>query len=184
MKGLIILHTDAPVAVAKAGPADRLHAAQVLCCVLARHNSTGGGGPVCAPAGIEEGNFAADVTVGDNLCITFVDTGDNRIADERGGCGGWGAATRGGSDLFGGDTAAFVEEQVAFIKFAALEGTSGVVPGFRFVSVTDGGDIDIWGVISADDGLVAEVGWVGGRCGGVRSRLDVYCSFPKSLAFT
>lgn len=63
-----------------------------------------------------------------------------------GGLRGWGAATRGWSDLFGGDTAAFVEEQVAFMKFAALEGTSSVVPGFRLVGVADGGDIDVWGL--------------------------------------
>lgn len=70
------------------------------------------------------------------------------------------------------------------MKFAALEGTSSVVPGFRLVGVADGGDIDVWGVISVGDGLVVEVGGVGSRCGGVRSGLDVYCSFPKSLAFT
>ncbi len=86
--------------------------------------------------------------------------------------------------MFGGDTATFIEEQVAFMKFAALEGTSTVVPGFRFVGVADGGDIDVRGAISVGDGLVVEVGGVGGRCDGVHSGLDVYCSFPKSLIST
>ena len=70
------------------------------------------------------------------------------------------------------------------MKFATLEGTSSVVPDFRFVGVADGGDIDVWGIISVGDGLAVEVGGFGGRCGGVRSGLDVYCTFAKSLAFT
>lgn len=86
--------------------------------------------------------------------------------------------------MFGGKTATFVEEQFAFIKLAALEGRSTMVPSLRFVDMADAGDIDIWGFISVGDGLVVEVGGFGARYDSVHSGLDVYCSFSSSLTFT
>lgn len=75
--------------------------------------------------------------------------------------------------MFGGYAAAFVEEEVAFVKFTAFEeGTASVVPGCRFVDVADGGDIDVGGIVGICDGCVVKVRGFDDRCGDVCSGLQ------------